>query len=130
MDGFDTTETIIVLAATNRPEMLDKALLRPGRFDRQVTIPAPDLIGREEILKLHSKNKKFADDVDFKSIAGDTAGFTCAELANVLNEAAIIATRLKHKEIFYSVKISFGTICWDDDIDLCADYLYETSVEE
>ncbi|MBQ7410290.1 MAG: ATP-dependent zinc metalloprotease FtsH [Clostridia bacterium] len=99
MDGFDTTETIIVLAATNRPEMLDKALLRPGRFDRQVTIPAPDLIGREEILKLHSKNKKFADDVDFKSIAGDTAGFTGAELANVLNEAAIIATRLKHKEI-------------------------------
>ena len=92
MDGFDTTETIIVLAATNRPEMLDKALLRPGRFDRQVTIPAPDLIGREEILKLHSKNKKFAEDVDFKSIAGD-------ELANVLNEAAIIATRLKHKEI-------------------------------
>ena len=99
MDGFDTTETIIVLAATNRPEMLDKALLRPGRFDRQVTIPAPDLIGREEILKLHSKNKKFAEDVDFKSIAGDTAGFTGAELANVLNEAAIIATRQKHSAI-------------------------------
>ncbi len=99
MDGFDTKETIIVLAATNRPEMLDKALLRPGRFDRQITIPAPDLNGREAILKLHSKNKKFASDVDFKEIAGDTAGFTGAELANVLNEAAIIATRLKHKEI-------------------------------
>ena len=99
MDGFDTNETIIVLAATNRPEMLDKALLRPGRFDRQITIPAPDLIGRESILKLHSKNKKFAEDVDFKTIAGDTAGFTGAELANVLNEAAIIATRVKHKEI-------------------------------
>ena len=99
MDGFDTNETIIVLAATNRPEMLDKALLRPGRFDRQITIPAPDLIGREEILKLHSKNKKFDKDVDFKSIAGDTAGFTGAELANVLNEAAIIATRSKHKAI-------------------------------
>ena len=99
MDGFDTEETIIVLAATNRPEMLDKALLRPGRFDRQITIPAPDLIGRESILKLHSKNKKFADDVDFKAIAGDTAGFTGAELANVLNEAAIIATRSKHREI-------------------------------
>ncbi len=99
MDGFDTNETIIVLAATNRPEMLDKALLRPGRFDRQITIPAPDLNGREAILKLHSKNKKFASDVDFKEIAGDTAGFTGAELANVLNEAAIIATRNKHKKI-------------------------------
>ncbi len=99
MDGFDTNETVIVLAATNRPEMLDKALLRPGRFDRQITIPAPDLLGRESILKLHSQNKKFAADVDFKSIAGDTAGFTGAELANVLNEAAILATRNKHKEI-------------------------------
>ena len=99
MDGFDTEETIIVLAATNRPEMLDKALLRPGRFDRQITSPSPDLLGREEILKLHSKNKKFASDVDFKTIAGDTAGFTGAELANVLNEAAIIATRSKHSEI-------------------------------
>ncbi len=99
MDGFNTNETVIVLAATNRPEMLDKALLRPGRFDRQITIPAPDLNGRENILKLHSKNKKFAKDVDFKSIAGDTAGFTGAELANVLNEAAILATRNKHEEI-------------------------------
>ena len=99
MAGFDTDETIIVLAATNRPEMLDKALLRPGRFDRQITIPAPDLNGREAILKLHSKNKKFDSDVDFKEIAGDTAGFTGAELANVLNEAAIIATRNKHKKI-------------------------------
>ena len=99
MDGFNTNETIIVLAATNRPEMLDEALLRPGRFDRQITIPAPDLNGRESILRLHSKNKKFAPDVDFKEIAGDTAGFTGAELANVLNEAAIIATRQKHREI-------------------------------
>jgi cell division protease FtsH len=99
MDGFDSNETVIVLAATNRPEMLDKALLRPGRFDRQITIPAPDLLGREEILKLHAKGKKIAEDVDLKSIAGDTAGFTGAELANILNEAAIIATRLKHKEI-------------------------------
>ena len=99
MDGFDSDETIIVLAATNRPEMLDKALLRPGRFDRQITIPAPDLNGREEILKLHAKNKKFENDIDFKSIAGDTAGFTGAELANVLNESAILATRRKHKKI-------------------------------
>ena len=99
MDGFATDETIIVLAATNRPEMLDKALLRPGRFDRQITIPTPDLNGREEILKLHAKDKKLDDDVDLKEIAGDTAGFTGAELANVLNEAAIIATREKHKKI-------------------------------
>ena len=99
MDGFETNETIIVLAATNRPEMLDKALLRPGRFDRQITVPAPDLLGREAILKLHCKDKKLADDVDFKEIAGDTSGFTGAELANILNEAAIIATRQKHDAI-------------------------------
>ena len=99
MDGFETNETIIVLAATNRPEMLDKALLRPGRFDRQITIPTPDLNGREAILKLHAKDKKFASDVDFRSIAGDTSGFTGAELANILNEAAILATRNKHEEI-------------------------------
>ena len=99
MDGFDTNETIIVLAATNRPEMLDKALLRPGRFDRQITIPAPDLLGRLEILKLHSKDKKMAEDVDLKEIAGDTAGFTGAELFNLLNESAIIATRNGHREI-------------------------------
>ena len=99
MDGFDTNETVIVLAATNRPEMLDKALLRPGRFDRQITIAAPDAKGREDILKIHSKNKKIGDDVDLNEIAGDTAGFTGAELANVLNEAAIIATINKHSSI-------------------------------
>ena len=99
MDGFETNETVIVLAATNRPEMLDKALLRPGRFDRQITIPAPDLNGRLDILKLHSKDKKLADDVDLKAIAGDTAGFTGAELSNVLNEAAIIATKSRHEKI-------------------------------
>ena len=99
MDGFETNDTIIVLAATNRPEMLDKALLRPGRFDRQITIAPPDLRGREEILKIYSKEKKFADNIDLKNIAEDTAGFTGAELANVLNEAAIIATVNKHEEI-------------------------------
>ena len=99
MDGFETNDTIIVLAATNRPEMLDKALLRPGRFDRQITIAPPDLKGREEILKIYSKEKKFADNIDLKNIAEDTAGFTGAELANVLNEAAIIATVNKHEEI-------------------------------
>jgi len=99
MDGFSSEETIIVLAATNRPEMLDKALLRPGRFDRQITIPAPDVRGREAILKIHSKDKKLAEDVSLHDIAEDTAGFTGAELANILNEAAIIATRKKHEAI-------------------------------
>ena len=99
MDGFEKNETIIVLAATNRPEMLDKALLRPGRFDRQITIAPPDVRGREEILKIHSKEKKFAKDVTLKSIAEDTAGYTGAELANILNESAIIATINKHEAI-------------------------------
>ena len=99
MDGFDTDETIIVLAATNRPEMLDKALLRPGRFDRQINIALPDLNGREEILKIHAKDKKFADDINLRNIAEDTAGFSGAELANILNEAAIIATINKHDAI-------------------------------
>ena len=99
MDGFDSDQSIIVIAATNRPEMLDEALLRPGRFDRTITIALPDLRGREEILKIHSKNKKLSKDVNLKSIAGDTAGFTGAELENILNEAAIIATNKKHKAI-------------------------------
>ncbi len=99
MDGFDSDQSIIVIAATNRPEMLDEALLRPGRFDRTINIALPDIKGREEILKIHSKNKKIADDVDFKSIAGDTAGFTGAELENILNEAAIIATNKNHDAI-------------------------------
>ncbi len=99
MDGFGSEETIIVLAATNRPEMLDKALLRPGRFDRRITIPVPDLKGRLDILKIHSKDKKLSDDVNLESIAEDTAGFTGAELENILNEAAIIATKHKHEDI-------------------------------
>ena len=99
MDGFDTEETIIVLAATNRPEMLDKALLRPGRFDRQITINVPDKRGREEILKIHSKDKKFAENVNLETIAEDTAGLTGAELSNILNEAAILATINEHEVI-------------------------------
>ena len=99
MDGFETNETVIVLAATNRPEMLDKALLRPGRFDRQITIAVPDARGREEILKIHSENKPLGEDINLKDIAANTAGFTGAELANVLNEAAIIATTRKHEKI-------------------------------
>lgn len=99
MDGFEKNDTIIVLAATNRPEMLDKALLRPGRFDRQITVAPPDMKGREEILKIYSKEKKISSEISLKEVAEDTAGFTGAELSNILNEAAIIATVNKHEEI-------------------------------
>ena len=99
MDGFGTDETIIVLAATNRADVLDKALKRPGRFDRQVVVEMPDIKGREEILKVHAKNKKFAPDVDFKVIAKKTAGMAGADLANILNEGAILAARAGRTEI-------------------------------
>ncbi|MEJ7621919.1 MAG: ATP-dependent zinc metalloprotease FtsH [Aquificaceae bacterium] len=97
MDGFDTSEGIIVIAATNRPDILDPALLRPGRFDRQIYIPRPDVKGRYEILKVHAKDKKLAPDVDLEIVARATPGFTGADLENVLNEAALLAAR-KGKE--------------------------------
>jgi cell division protease FtsH len=93
MDGFGTGETIIVLAATNRPDVLDRALRRPGRFDRQVVVDPPDIKGRKAILEVHAKNKKFADDVDFETLAKKTVGLVGADLANILNEAAILAAR-------------------------------------
>ncbi len=93
MDGFEPNIGVLLLAATNRPEVLDRALLRPGRFDRQVIVDAPDLSGREAILKVHSKNKHLASDVDLHRIAAATAGFSGADLANVLNEAALLAAR-------------------------------------
>ncbi len=93
MDGFGRTEGVIVLAATNRPDILDPALLRPGRFDRQIYVGAPDAKGREEILKVHAKGKKLDGDVDLKSVALATTGFTGADLSNLLNEAAIMAAR-------------------------------------
>ena len=93
MDGFDGRESVIVMAATNRPDILDPALLRPGRFDRQITVGYPDLKGREDILKVHAKGKPFENGVDFKRIAQTTVGFTGADLANLLNEAALIAAR-------------------------------------
>jgi len=99
MDGFDTNTNVILIAATNRPDVLDPALLRPGRFDRQVGVGAPDLVGREKILKVHSKNKPMAKDVDLATIARRTPGFTGADLANVLNEAALLAARLGKKKI-------------------------------
>ena len=93
MDGFDGRESVIVMAATNRPDILDPALLRPGRFDRQITVGYPDLKGREEILRVHAKGKPFENNVDFKRIAQTTVGFTGADLANLLNESALIAAR-------------------------------------
>ena len=99
MDGFDTDSSVIVIGATNRPEMLDDALLRPGRFDRTIVIGLPDIKDREEILKIHSKNKKLDENVNLKSIAEDTAGFSGAEIANILNEAAIYAANRNHEAI-------------------------------
>ncbi len=99
MDGFAVNEGIIVIAATNRPDILDPALLRPGRFDRQITVNVPDVKGREEILKVHAKGKPLADDVDLSVLAKRTSGFTGADLENVLNEAAILAARFKKKLI-------------------------------
>ncbi len=93
MDGFGRTEGVIVLAATNRPDILDPALLRPGRFDRQIYVSAPDSKGREEILKVHAKGKKLDDSVDLKTVARATSGFTGADLSNLINEAAIMAAR-------------------------------------
>ncbi|MBU0502663.1 MAG: ATP-dependent zinc metalloprotease FtsH [bacterium] len=100
MDGFDPKTNIIVIASTNRPDILDPALLRPGRFDRQVVLDKPDLKGREAILNIHAKGKPFAPDVDLNVVARRTPGFTGADLENVLNEAAILAARVDKKEIF------------------------------
>ncbi len=109
MDGFDENTNIIVIAATNRPDILDNALLRPGRFDRQIYINAPDVRGREQILKVHAKNKQLEPEVDLKTLAKRTPGFTGADLQNLLNEAALLAAR-KNKD-----KISMGDI--DSSID-------------
>jgi cell division protease FtsH len=99
MDGFEGTTGIIVVAATNRPDILDSALLRPGRFDRQVVIDRPDVLGREQILKVHSRGKPLATDVELKVLARRTPGFTGADLSNLLNEAALIAARADKREI-------------------------------
>ncbi len=93
MDGFGTNEGVIVLAATNRPDVLDKALLRPGRFDRQIVVSAPDVKAREQILEVHARKKKLAEDVDLKTVARNTSGFAGADLENILNEAALLAAR-------------------------------------
>ena len=114
MDGFSANEGVIVLAATNRPDVLDKALLRPGRFDRQIVVSAPDVKAREEILEVHSRKKKLAPDVDLKTIAKNTSGFSSADLENVLNEAALLAARRNKPEISMTevedamVKVTMG----------------------
>ncbi len=102
MDGFGVNEGIIIIAATNRPDVLDPALLRPGRFDRQVTVNLPDIKGREEILEVHAKNKIFSPSVKFSNIAKRTVGFSGADLENLLNEAALLAVRLNKKQITMS----------------------------
>ena len=115
MDGFGSHDGVIVIAATNRPDILDPALLRPGRFDRQITVGYPDIQGREDILKVHSRGKPFEESVDFKKIAQTTVGFTGADLANLLNEAALIAARKAKSLIGNSdiddamIKITVGT---------------------
>ena len=114
MDGFGANEGIITIAATNRPDILDPALLRPGRFDRQVTVGRPDLRGREAILKVHARNKPLDSDVDLKTIAKKVPGFTGADLSNLLNEAALLAARQNRKSISMhdleeaSEKVSYG----------------------
>ena len=115
MDGFGANEGVIVMAATNRPDILDKALLRPGRFDRQITVNYPDIKGREEILKVHSRGKPLGPDVNLKTIAASTAGFTGADLENLLNEAALLAVRRSKKAITQpeieeaTIKVVMGT---------------------
>ncbi len=99
MDGFGDNDGVIIMAATNRPDILDKALLRPGRFDRQIVVDYPDIRGREEVLRVHSKAKPLAADVDLKRIAKTTTGYSGADLANLMNEAAIIAAKKKHAKI-------------------------------
>lgn len=98
MDGFEGDEGVIVMAATNRSDVLDPALLRPGRFDRKILVGRPDVKGREAILKVHAKNKPLAKDVDLKIIAKQTPGFVGADLANLLNEAALLAARRNKKK--------------------------------
>lgn len=115
MDGFGANEGVIMIAATNRPDILDPALMRPGRFDRQVIVGRPDIKGREEILKVHAKGKSIAPDVDLKTIAKSTAGFTGADLENLLNEAALLAARKNLKAITMpeveeaTIKVVVGT---------------------
>jgi cell division protease FtsH len=102
MDGFEANEGIILIAATNRPDVLDPALLRPGRFDRQVVVPNPDVVGREQILKVHVRKVPLAPDVNLRTIARGTPGFSGADLANLINEAALMAARRNKRMVTQS----------------------------
>ena len=122
MDGFEDNQAIIIIAATNRPDVLDPALLRPGRFDRQVVVPLPDIRGREQILKVHMKKVPIAQDVDASLIARGTPGFSGADLANLVNEAALVAARTAKKLVgmeqleFAKDKVMMGS---EEDQWLC-----------
>ena len=110
MDGFDSSKGIIVLAATNRPEILDKAILRPGRFDRRIIVEKPDLIGRVDILKVHARNVHMDETVDFEEIAKATSGAVGSDLANIINEAALLAVKrgrnaVSQTDLFESVEV-------------------------
>src|SRR5687767_15255922 len=102
MDGFEANEGVILIAATNRPDVLDPALLRPGRFDRQIVVPNPDINGREQILKVHMRPVPLAPDIDAKTIARGTPGFSGADLANLVNEAALLAARRNKRMVTQS----------------------------
>jgi len=114
MDGFDTRTNIIIMAATNRPDILDPALLRPGRFDREIVVHTPDILAREEILKLHTKDKKFSPDINYKILAKNTSGFSGADLENLVNESILLATRKNKKIVMLEdlevamIKVSVG----------------------
>lgn len=119
MDGFEGNESIIVIAATNRSDVLDPALLRPGRFDRKILVGSPDVKGREAILRVHAKNKPLAEDVNLKVVAQQTPGFVGADLENVLNEAALVAARRNKKK-------SMLQILTKQKIELLQDLLRKT----
>ena len=109
MDGFEANVNVILIAATNRPDVLDPALLRPGRFDRQIVVDRPDRSGREAILKVHSKGKPIGDDIDLCVLAGQTPGFTGADLANLINESALLTARACKNLGAYLAKYSAST---------------------
>ena len=113
MDGFDTSEGVIVVAATNRPDVLDKALLRPGRFDRQIVIDLPTLEGRKKILQIHAKKIQMSENIDLERVARGTPGFSGADLANLVNEAALLAARLNHEKVeMPDLEEARDKVCW------------------
>src|SRR3546814_3396788 len=111
MDGFEATEGILMMAATNRPDILDPALLRPGRFDRQVVVPLPESSEREAILRVHAKSKRLSSDVDLEVVARGTPGMSGADLANLVNEAALFRSEEHTSELQSLMRISYAVFC-------------------